>query len=148
VDLFRQRPGDGISYPAPLQLHRHGSDSAAGFCCIITSDSSVVERAVDLGINHFDTARVYQRGNNEHMVGAALKSKRKQIILASKTLARDKAGALPQLDQSLEAFSTAGLDIAGVAVPVGSFQTAAGNPAGFKLRYALHSGMFRRDFMA
>jgi hypothetical protein len=78
---------------------------------MITSDSSVIERAVDMGINHFDTARVYQRGNNEHMVGAALKSKRRQLILASKTLARDKAGALQQLDQSLEALATDYLDI-------------------------------------
>jgi predicted aldo/keto reductase-like oxidoreductase len=85
--------------------------SAVGCGCMITSDSSVIERAVDMGINHFDTARIYQRGNNEHMVGAALKSRRKQIILASKTLAADKAGALQQLDQSLEALSTGYLDI-------------------------------------
>jgi predicted aldo/keto reductase-like oxidoreductase len=85
--------------------------STVGFGCMVTSDSSVIERAVDMGINHFDTARVYQRGNNEHMVGAALKSKRKQIILASKTLAPDKAGALQHLDQSLEALSTDYLDI-------------------------------------
>ncbi len=85
--------------------------SAVGFGCMITSDSSVIERAVDMGINHFDTARVYQRGNNEHMVGAALKGKRKQILLASKSKASDKAGALRDLDQSLEALSTDYLDI-------------------------------------
>jgi aryl-alcohol dehydrogenase-like predicted oxidoreductase len=33
----------------------------------------VIERAADFGINHFDTARSYQGGNNERMVGAALK---------------------------------------------------------------------------
>ncbi len=85
--------------------------SAVGFGCMITSDGSVIERAVDMGINHFDTARVYQRGNNEHMVGAALKAKRKQILLASKSKAPDKAGALRDLDQSLEALSTDYLDI-------------------------------------
>jgi predicted aldo/keto reductase-like oxidoreductase len=85
--------------------------SAVGFGCMITSDSSVIEKAVDMGINHFDTARIYQRGNNEHMVGAALKTRRRQIILASKTLAPDKAGALQHLDQSLEALSTDYLDV-------------------------------------
>lgn len=41
------------------------------FGCMTTSDPSVIERAADFGINHFDTARVYQGGNNERMVGAA-----------------------------------------------------------------------------
>ncbi len=85
--------------------------SSVGFGCMVTSDASVIERAVDIGINHFDTARIYQRGNNEHMVGAALGTKRKQVILASKTLARDRTGALRQLDESLKALSTEYLDI-------------------------------------
>ena len=47
--------------------------TAVGFGCMITSDASVIERAADIGITYFDTARVYQSGNNERMVGAALK---------------------------------------------------------------------------
>jgi hypothetical protein len=35
---------------------------------MITSDPSVIAKAVDLGINYFDTARSYQHGNNERMV--------------------------------------------------------------------------------
>jgi len=85
--------------------------SALGFGCMLTSDASVLQRAADLGVNHFDTARVYQRGNNEHMVGAALKSRRKEIILASKTLAPNKQRALLDLDESLKALSTDHLDI-------------------------------------
>jgi len=60
---------------------------------MVTSDPSVVARAADLGITYFDTARSYQHGNNERMVGAALGSKRKQVVLSTKTEARDKAGA-------------------------------------------------------
>src|SRR5579871_5941244 len=41
-----------------------------GFGCMITSDGSVIQRAADLGITYFDTARGYQNGNNERMVGA------------------------------------------------------------------------------
>ena len=61
--------------------------------CIITSDGSVVERAADLGITYFDTARGYQQGNNERMVGAALKNKRTDVTLATKTHAGSKAEA-------------------------------------------------------
>ncbi len=55
------------------------------FGCMTTSDPSVIERAADLGINYFDTARVYQGGNNERMVGAALKKYRDKVYIASKT---------------------------------------------------------------
>ncbi len=85
--------------------------SSVGFGCMITSDPSVIQRAVDMGINHYDTARVYQRGNNEHMVGAVLKPRRKDIILASKTLGSDKQAALKNLEESLAALSTDYLDI-------------------------------------
>ena len=33
--------------------------TTVGFGCMITSDASVIERAADLGINYFDTARGY-----------------------------------------------------------------------------------------
>jgi len=64
--------------------------TTVGFGCMITSDPSVITRAADIGVNHFDTARGYQQGNNERMVGSALKAKRKQIILSTKSTAGDK----------------------------------------------------------
>lgn len=85
--------------------------SRLGFGCMITSDASVIERAADIGINYFDTARVYQGGNNERMVGAALKAKRNQIYLSTKTPASDKAGALATLDTSLKELGTDHVDI-------------------------------------
>jgi hypothetical protein len=39
-----------------------------GFGCAWTSSPSVFTRGLDLGINHFDTAPVYQGGNNEPML--------------------------------------------------------------------------------
>ena len=47
--------------------------TSVGFGCMITSDGSVVERGADMGITYFDTAHSYQAGNDERMVGAALK---------------------------------------------------------------------------
>jgi len=85
--------------------------TSVGFGCMITSDQSVVEKAADLGITYFDTARGYQQGNNERMVGAALKSKRNSITLSSKTGAQTKQEALAHLDKSLTELGTDHLDI-------------------------------------
>jgi aryl-alcohol dehydrogenase-like predicted oxidoreductase len=82
-----------------------------GFGCMITSDGSVVERAADLGITYFDTARNYQNGNNERMVGAALKRKRKDVVLSTKTEGRTKEDALAHLDTSLKELGTDFVDI-------------------------------------
>ena len=85
--------------------------TTVGFGCMITSDGSVVERAADLGITYFDTARNYQSGNNERMVGAALKKKRKDLVLSTKTEGRTKEDALAQLDTSLKELGTDFVDI-------------------------------------
>jgi uncharacterized protein len=85
--------------------------TTVGFGCMVTSDGSVVERAADLGITYFDTARSYQSGNNERMVGAALKKKRKDLVLSTKTEGRDKEDALAQLDTSLKELGTDFVDI-------------------------------------
>jgi predicted aldo/keto reductase-like oxidoreductase len=85
--------------------------TAVGFGCMITSDQSVIERAADVGITYFDTARGYQGGNNERMVGAALKAKRKSLILSSKSHAATKEAALADLDKSLSELGTDYLDI-------------------------------------
>jgi predicted aldo/keto reductase-like oxidoreductase len=78
---------------------------------MITSDPSVIERAADIGINYFDTARGYQHGNNERMVGAALKRKRKEIVLSTKSGAGSKEGLLKDLDTSLHELSTDYVDV-------------------------------------
>jgi hypothetical protein len=85
--------------------------TAVGFGCMITSDASVIERASDIGINYFDTARGYQHGNNERMVGAALKKNRKNLVLSSKSGAPTKDVALSDLDTSLRELGTDFLDI-------------------------------------
>lgn len=85
--------------------------TSLSFGCMTTSDPSVIERAADLGIVHFDTARSYQNGNNERMVGAALKSRRKNIILSSKTLAKTRQEAEQHLETSLRELGTDYLDI-------------------------------------
>ncbi len=85
--------------------------STVGYGCMITSDSSVISRAVDLGITYFDTARGYQKGNNERMVGAALKAARDKIVLSSKSEAKTAPDAIAELDTSLKELGTDHLDI-------------------------------------
>ena len=82
-----------------------------GFGCMTTSDPAVIEKAVDMGITYFDTARVYQSGNNERMVGAALKKARKNLVLSSKTPAKTAAQAMETLETSLKELGTDWLDI-------------------------------------
>ena len=49
-----------------------------------TACLQIIDRAIELGINFFDTADLYNKGENEIIVGRALKHKRKQMIIATK----------------------------------------------------------------
>jgi aryl-alcohol dehydrogenase-like predicted oxidoreductase len=58
-------------------------------CMSISSDDNVagvslIHRAIELGINYFDTADLYERGANESILGKAVKGKRDQVVLATK----------------------------------------------------------------
>ena len=102
----------GAAAPAYRTLGKTGLKvTSVGFGCMITSDSSVISRAVDMGITYFDTARVYQSGNNERMVGACLKGSRDKIVLSSKSMARTPADAMAHLETSLKELATDHLDI-------------------------------------
>ena len=46
---------------------------------------ALLQKAVDLGYDHFDTARIYGAGKNEMLLAEALKGRREQVFLASKT---------------------------------------------------------------
>lgn len=63
--------------------------SQIGFGCMSLPDdeglaSVLIHKAVDLGVNFFDTADLYGQGRNEELVGKALKGKRQQVIVATK----------------------------------------------------------------
>lgn len=48
------------------------------------SNLQVIQRAYDAGINYFDTADLYEKGLNEIMLGTAVQSFRKEVVLATK----------------------------------------------------------------
>ena len=104
-----QTPSGGLSYRV---LGKTGlKPTRVSFGCMITSDQSVVERAVDLGINYFDTSRSYGGGNNERMLGAAVKSRRKDVMISTKTHALTREDALRDLDTSLRELGTDYVDV-------------------------------------
>jgi hypothetical protein len=85
--------------------------TSLSFGCMTTSDQSVIEHAADVGIVHFDTARSYQNGNNERMVGAALKGRRQSVVISSKSAGKTRQETLADLDTSLRELGTDHLDI-------------------------------------
>jgi aryl-alcohol dehydrogenase-like predicted oxidoreductase len=50
----------------------------------IDADMRAIHRALDLGINFFDTADVYGCGYSERILGQALAGKRHQVVIATK----------------------------------------------------------------
>lgn len=69
----------------------------------------VIETAIDLGINYIDTASTY--GDSEQKIGEVMKSRRKEVILATKTLQRDKDLSWREINTSLERLKTDYVDI-------------------------------------
>jgi predicted aldo/keto reductase-like oxidoreductase len=68
-----------------------------------------VRRALELGVNFIDTARVY--GDSEAKIGRALKGRRDQAIIATKTTARDGASARADLETSLRELDVETIDL-------------------------------------
>jgi aryl-alcohol dehydrogenase-like predicted oxidoreductase len=57
-------------------------------CMSLGQDESharrIIDEALELGVNFFDTADLYDRGRNEEIVGKALRGRRSQVVLATK----------------------------------------------------------------
>ena len=111
----QSQPPARLSSGAALKYRTLGKTglrvTTVGYGCMITADPTVITRAVDMGINYFDTSRGYQGGQNERMVGVALGAKRKDIFLASKCDTRTGSGILAELDTSLKELNTDHLDV-------------------------------------
>lgn len=63
--------------------------SETGFGCMSLQGSdaenaALIHRAIDLHINFFDTADLYQQGQNESTLGKALRGRRQQVVIATK----------------------------------------------------------------
>jgi aryl-alcohol dehydrogenase-like predicted oxidoreductase len=69
----------------------------------------IIETAIDLGINYIDTASTY--GDAEEKVGEVMRSRRNEVVLATKTLQRDKESSWREINTSIERLKTDYVDI-------------------------------------
>lgn len=60
------------------------SEVSFGCMSLQSGGEELIRRAIDLGINYFDTADLYDKGANEILLGKALQGKRDKVIIASK----------------------------------------------------------------
>jgi predicted aldo/keto reductase-like oxidoreductase len=108
--------------PAPQVRHyvplgRTGmriSDISFGADRLSSGDEKLVRHAVDRGINYFDTAETYRTGESETALGNALRGSRKNVFIASKTLAwpdTDRRAIMQALEGSLRRLRTDYVDV-------------------------------------
>lgn len=83
----------------------------------------IIKKALDLGINFFDTANVYSLGTSEEILGKILKDlvKRDEVVIATKVYSRMFAGPngeglsrkhiMSQIDESLKRLGTDYVDL-------------------------------------
>ncbi|MBD1432460.1 aldo/keto reductase [Sphingobacterium sp. DN00404] len=71
--------GHSVLQVAPIGL---GTMSLKGGAT--KQNTEVLRRAVELGVNYFDTADLYERGMNEDMIGQVLAPIRDKVVLATK----------------------------------------------------------------
>src|SRR6266702_879342 len=70
---------------------------------------ALINRALDLGITYCESARAYD--GSESYYGKALRERKSEVFLTSKSHARDKAGALAHLHETLRNMRTDHLDL-------------------------------------
>lgn len=76
----------------------------------------IVDRALELGVTHFDTANLYSEGDSERIIGRALTGRRERVVLTTKVGAWKREGlsagrVVASLDESLGRFGTDFVDV-------------------------------------
>ena len=88
--------------------------SDIGFGAASTTDPALIEYALDLGINYFDTAESYAGGQSETAIGVVAAKRRDEMIICTKLDMNGdttKEDVLTRLDASLERLQTDYVDI-------------------------------------
>ena len=81
------------------------------------NSSAMVKKALDLGINFFDTANTYSHGTSEEFLGKAIRehTSRDKVVLATKVYFNEgklsKQGILTSVDESLKRLDTDYIDL-------------------------------------
>jgi len=90
------------------------SDISFGSSRLRRGEEHLVHHAMDRGINYFDTAESYTRGQSETVIGNALKGRRDRVYLVSKTAISSSTPAhrmMEDLEGSLRRLQTDHIDV-------------------------------------
>ncbi|MDQ2843998.1 MAG: aldo/keto reductase [Acidobacteriota bacterium] len=79
--------------------------------CSFEDAKAITLRAYNLGVNYFDTARIYWQGRSEEVYGEVLAPFRNKIFLTTKSPQRSRKGAEADLEASLRALKTDHVDL-------------------------------------
>lgn len=67
-----------------LGMMSFGNPTVSKWTLDLDASRPIIQKAIDLGINFFDTANVYSAGRSEEITGEVLKGYRDDIVLATK----------------------------------------------------------------
>ncbi|MGA9243608.1 MAG: aldo/keto reductase [Silvibacterium sp.] len=73
----------------------------------------IIDRALDLGVNYIDTSSIYGGPDrwSEQYVGQAMKRRRNEAFLATKTKERTRDGSMRMIEKSLQLLNTDHVDL-------------------------------------
>jgi uncharacterized protein len=72
---------------------------------------AIIHRALDLGLNYIDTSHIYGNGVSESYIGEAMKERRGEVFLATKSREFSYDGAMRMIEGSLERLQTDHVDL-------------------------------------
>jgi len=114
-------PDRALAQSGKLELRPLGSTgiqvSLLGLGCValgshglsIADGAAVVEACLDSGITYIDCASTY--GDAELKVGEVMRTRRSEVVLATKTLERESDRAWEEINRSLERLQTSKVDL-------------------------------------
>jgi aryl-alcohol dehydrogenase-like predicted oxidoreductase len=128
--------------------------------CSDEEAAALVRRALELGVNTFDTAHVYGGGESERKLGLALEGVRQRVWVNTKVIDRTCDGAKRQMETSLQRLRTDYVDLMfvhsldseeqyrAILSPNSVLKAVEEFRAAGHIRYVGISGHWVRDWMA
>ncbi len=101
------------SYPTLGRTGIRLSDISFGTSRLRSGQEDLVHHALERGVNYFDTAESYTRGQSERVLGNALHEVRDDVFIVSKTQVRndDRKSIMQALEGSLRRLQTDYIDV-------------------------------------